>query len=155
MKNKIILIVIQVVLVLAAAGGTWWFTRPDAPEPVPAEGEEAADAANKPLAKPEYISISPSFVVNLQDTRPMRFLMVEVELMSRQTGAKDTIEEYLPGIQHGLNMLFSAQTQETISTAEDREKLQQASADKVNDLLESEGQERLVDAVYFTKFVVQ
>ncbi len=155
MKNKIILIVVQLVLVLAAAGGTWWFMKGDAPAEV--AGEEGAETAVKKASinKPDYIAISPSFVVNLQGARPMRFLMVEVELMSRKEGAKDIIEEYLPGLRHELNMLYSAQTVETIASIEDRERLQRESTEKVNQLLEAEGQKPLVDSVYFTKFVMQ
>lgn len=151
MKNKIIMIAVLVLSVVAAAGGTWWFTRP-APEPA-AEGAEAESA--KPISKPVYIGISPSFVVNLQGTRPMRFLMVEVELMSRSDDAKDTVKEYLPTVRHELNMLFSVQSADSIASLEDRQRLQQEALDTVNAVFQSEGLDTQVDGVYFTKFVVQ
>ncbi len=155
MKNKIIMISIQVVILIVAIGATWWFTSGSKPDEAAAPAGKPGAVEEKKLAPPEYISMAPSFVVNLQGERPMRFLMVEVELMTRNKDTVDLVKEYLPSLRHELNMLFSSQTRESIATVEAREELQKSALKKVNALLKKETGKGKVDEVYFTKFVMQ
>ena len=152
MKTKIILIIAVVLLVAGAAGATWWFTRP-VPEAAVAEGDQAPAPAE--VEKPLYIALEPNFVVNLQNERSMRFLMVEVQLMTRKESVITAIEEFEPRLRHELIMLFSKQTRDAVSSAESRDALISETLDTVNRVLTEERGKGGVDAVYFTKFVMQ
>lgn len=151
MKSKIILILVQVVLLGVAGGATWWFTKGSAPAPVDGEVVEEAPKAKQPI----YFSIEPAFVVNLQDTRSTRFVQIKVDLMSREQEVLDRVEMYLPRVRNDLIMLFSRLDREAISTEESRLKLQQDTLDTVNTVLKDEAGKAGIEAVYFSKFVVQ
>jgi flagellar FliL protein len=154
MKSKIILIVAAVGVLLIAVGATWWLTKSAAPVVMVGEGSEVV--ATAPVMKaPEYYSLSPNFVVNLQGERGMRFLMVEMELMSRRDDAFSRVEQYEPRIRNDLLMLLSKLDREAIATVEQRQKIQTDALEVINSVLKEESGKGGVDAVYFSKFVVQ
>ncbi|WP_373081451.1 flagellar basal body-associated protein FliL [Zhongshania sp.] len=154
MKMKIILIVGVLVLLLAAVGGTWFFMKSTAPA-MPAADGEMAEAAAPAMKAPEYYSLSPSFVVNLQNERGMRFLMIEIELMSRRDDTFSRVEQYEPRIRNDLLLFLSKLDREAIATVEQRQKIQEEAMAVINEVLKSESGKGGIDAVYFTKFVVQ
>jgi flagellar FliL protein len=157
MNKKIIMITVQVVVLFAAVGGTWFFMREPAPEPVAvigADGKPIAEEINE-KKEPVYFSMAPSFVINLQGERGVRFLMVEIDLMSREDDVFPRIEQYEPRIRNDLLMLFSKLDRGTIATAEQRQGLQSEALAEINGVLKSESGKGGVEAVYFTKFVIQ
>ncbi|MFT5888950.1 MAG: flagellar FliL protein [Zhongshania sp.] len=158
MKSKIILIVAAVGVLLIAVGTTWWLTKAAAPEVIPVEGAEVvapAPAAAPAMKTPEYYSLAPNFVVNLQGERGSRFLMVEIELMSRRDDTFSGVEQYEPRIRNDLLMLLSNLDREAIVTVEQRQKIQTDALEVINSVLKEESGKGGVDAVYFSKFVVQ
>jgi flagellar protein FliL len=157
MNKKIIMIAVQVLVLVAAVGGTWFFMHEPAPEPVAAVGADGkpADAAPNAKKEPEYFSLSPAFVVNLQNERSIRFLMVEIDLMSRKDDVFSRVEQYEPRIRNDLLMLLSKLDRESIATAEQRQALQNEALATINSVLTIESGKGGVEAVYFTKFVVQ
>ena len=155
MKSKIILIVGVLVLLLAAVGGTWFFMKSTAPAmPMSVDGE-MVEAAAPAMKAPEYYSLSPSFVVNLQNERGMRFLMIEIELMSRRDDTFSRVEQYEPRIRNDMLLFLSKLDREMIATIEQRQQIQVEAMDVINKVLIEESGKGGVDAVYFTKFVVQ
>jgi flagellar FliL protein len=158
MKSKIILIVAAVGVLLIAVGATWWLTKAAAPKVMPVEGGEVVAPTPAPasaMKTPEYYSLSPNFVVNLQGERGSRFLMVEMELMSRRDDTFSGVEQYEPRIRNDLLMLLSNLDREGIATVEQRQKLQTDALEVINSVLKEESGKGGVDAVYFSKFVVQ
>ncbi len=157
MNKKVLMIVGQVVVLAAAVGGTWWFMRPP-PGTGPAVAGEggAPEPTVLPVARePIYYSLEPAFVVNLQDGRSMRFLQVQVDLMSRHKKVIELLETYSSRIRNDLIMLFSSANRDAIRTAEGREALQQEALNTVNKVLMDETGMAGIEAVYFTKFVMQ
>jgi flagellar FliL protein len=156
-KIIIIMIAVQIVVLFAAVGGTWFFMREPAPEPVAAVGADSKPVAEEKNEKkePVYFSMAPSFVVNLQSERGVRFLMVEIDLMSREDDVFSRIEQYEPRIRNDLLMLFSKLDRGAIATAEQRQRLQREALAAINGVLTSESGKDGVEAVYFTKFVIQ
>ncbi|MBW2941595.1 flagellar basal body-associated FliL family protein [Zhongshania aquimaris] len=156
MNKKIIMIAVQVLVLVAAVGGTWFFMHEPAPEPVAvgADGKPAAAEMDQ-KKEPEYYSLSPSFVVNLQNERGIRFLMIEIDLMTRKDDVFSKVEQYEPRIRNDLLMLFSKLDREAIATAEQRQTLQNEALATINGVLKAESGKPGVEAVYFTKFVVQ
>ena len=95
-KNKFVLIGLVVVLLLATAGGTWFFLKGSEPAADAAESKAAAEV----LPKPQIMSLDPSFVVNLLNERGTRFLQVDIEVMSREDGVIENVDDYQVMIRH-------------------------------------------------------
>jgi len=109
----------------------------------------------KPKTPPVYKSIEPAFVVNIDDAGMMRFLQVQVDLMSHDQLVVDGVDKYLPRIRGDLLMLFSTVQMETVRSAEGRAQLQQQALATVNKVLKEETGKEGIEALYFTKLVVQ
>lgn len=156
-KIIIIMVAVQIVVLIAAVGGTWFFMHEPTPEPIAAlDGDgEVVEESVSDKKEPVYYSMPPSFVVNLQNERSIRFLMVEIDLMSRDDDVFSRIEQYEPRIRNDLLMLFSKLDRAAIATAEQRQGLQAEALETINGVLLSESGKDGVEAVYFTKFVIQ
>lgn len=150
MKKTVLLIVSQIVLLVAAIGGTWFFLG-NAGDTGQAPAVKAAPTAAEPI----YITMDPPFVVNMTDGRAVRFLQVQIDLMTRKDSVVKKLEKYDPRIRNDLIMLFSNVTREDIQSREGRELLQQSALAAVNQVLQDETGSAGVEAVYFTKFVMQ
>lgn len=85
----------------------------------------------------------------------MRFLMIEIELMSRRDDTFSRVEQYEPRIRNDLLLFLSKLDREAIATVEQRQKIQEEAMAVINDVLKTESGKGGIDAVYFTKFVVQ
>jgi len=109
----------------------------------------------KPKTPPVYKSIEPAFVVNIDDAGMMRFLQVQVDLMSHDQLVVDGVDKYLPRIRGDLLMLFSTVQMETVRSAEGRAQLQQQALATVNKVLKEETGKEGIEALYFTKLVLQ
>ncbi len=156
MSKKVILLVIVGLLAVAGTmAGTLFLAKeflikPQAAHPV------AAAPAPAPVSKdPVYQSIEPAFVVNILDGNRYRYLQVQVDVMTRDATVMPRFEKYLPRIKGELNMLFSAITSEQAHTSEGRIDLQKSTLDAINRILTEESGKGGIEAVYFSKFVVQ
>ena len=159
MKNILIIAAAQTVLIILTVAGTWFMflsTQPAVPMPM-AEGEEGAEAkVPDKKAEPIYISIDPSFVVNLQDKSKMRFLQMQLEVMSRNSDVKDLMDKHSTRIRNDLILAFGALSMDDIRQTEGKTNLQEKARITINKVLaDAEGVKNAVEAVYFTKFVVQ
>ncbi|MGQ0529122.1 MAG: flagellar basal body-associated FliL family protein [Panacagrimonas sp.] len=141
------------VLLLAAGGGATWFfvLKPKADAEHAASGE-AAPVLPSPAV---YLALDPAFVVNLDDPYAAHYLQAEVQLMSRDPVALETARAQMPRIRNSLLMLFGQQKPEDLSTREGKEKLQTAALVEVQKVMQAETGKPVVEAVYFTSFVMQ
>jgi len=155
-KGKGLLIGIAVLVLAAAGGGGYFFfaksgkPKADAEHGAAAEGAEgaAAHAAN-------YLALDPAFVVNLNDPEAMRFLQVQVEVMTRDPKALEAVKLHTPRIRNALLMLFGQQRSQDIATREGKEALQKKVLEEIQRILKEETGNPGVEAVYFTSFVTQ
>lgn len=164
-KKTLIIVIVAVLLLLAAAvGATLFFTGAFSGHAAaaPAAATSAADphAAAAPAAGahgtgPIYLPIEPAFVVNIEDGALVRFLQIQTNLMSHDQTVIDSVDKYLPRINNDLILLFSAVKMDEIRTVEGRQHLQQQALDTVNKVLVAETGRGGIEAVYFTKLVVQ
>ena len=103
-----------------------------------------------------YFPLEPAFVVNFKERGRTRFLQVEIQLMSRDKLVLDELTKHAPVIRNNLLLLLSAQTAETLHSAEGKEKLRASALEVINKLIEEEsGQKNAIEALYFTSFVTQ
>lgn len=116
--------------------------------------DDEGGEGDKP-AKPIYHPLEPPFVTNLMDEGRMRFMQVKVQLMTRDAGAVEKIEHHRPALRDALLMLLAHQDIDLMRTTQGREAVRQQALEKVRTVLEELTGKPLVEAVYFTDFVIQ
>lgn len=129
----------------------------EAPAPA-AEGEHgdpAAEGEGGAVVKPTYFKFDPAFVVNFQAGEELRFLQVQIEVVSRDPAALKALEEHMPVIRNNLIVLFSSQDFTTISTRVGKERIRAQVLSEMQKILREKIGKPGVDEVYFTAFVMQ
>ena len=151
MKKMVMIGAGVAVLLAAAVGGTLFVTG--------AFGGHAAASATKaapaPVKTAAYLPMDPAFTVNIEDGFATRFLQVEINLMYRDSSVVERATKAMPHIRNDVLLLLSAQNRESIGTPEGRLALQAALLNKINEVLTADTGSGGVEAVYFTKLVVQ
>ncbi len=156
MKNILIIAAAQTVLIALTVAGTWFMflsTQPAAP----VEMEEGTkETKTAPKADPIYISVDPAFVINLDDRGKMRFLQMQIEVMTRNPDVDELMEKFATRIRNDLILAFGTLTMDDIRQTEGKTSLQKKALTTINSVLSEEAKiKNGVEAVYFTKFVVQ
>lgn len=156
MKKMLMIGVGVVVLLAAAIGGTLFVTGKLGGGHAPEAVAGAPVVAPVPVAiDPTYVVIDPAFTVNIDDGFATRFLQVEINLMHRDKTASDRLTKAMPHIRNDILLLLSAKNREAISTPEGRLAVQAEILKSINDVLTEDTGSGGVEAVYFTKLVVQ
>ena len=113
-------------------------------------------AERKPSGPPLYLALDPPFVVNFQADQLVRFLQVSVEVMSRDPQTLDLLKANDPVLRNDLLILLANQKYAVIATPAGKEQLRaDALAAIRKDVGQAGGDPKLVEAVYFTSFVMQ
>lgn len=145
-KGKGLIIIIALVVLLGGGAGGWFMF-----------GNKAAkkpDAVQ--LLPPRYITFEPAFVVNFESQSMVRFLQVQVGVMTREPAIETMIKDNDPRVRNDLLMILSNQTFEAASTAEGKEQLRKRCLESIRAIvLELKGDPKQVEALYFTSFVMQ
>lgn len=155
-----------------AGGGVWFMAQSKAKPAAHAEaGEHAADASDdehesaghgdehgksgSAEGAAQYLPLTPAIVVNLNDNVTMRYLQVDIELMTRSNAGIEAATLHMPRIRNTLMLLFTQQHFEDIVTREGKEKLQKDALSAVQAVLKEETGKTRIEALYFTNFVMQ
>ena len=94
--------------------------------------------------------------MNFDATQASRFLQVTVEIMTRDSSMAQMIKENDPAVRNDLLLLFGGQDATAIGSREGKEALRKETLETVRALIKAEGgNPDLVEAVYFTTFVMQ
>jgi flagellar FliL protein len=158
----------------AAGGGVYFVTKPAASSHAASSGEHGAAAEGGHEAAAEhgdehgggehegakagaaqYLPISPAIVVNLNDNVTMRYLSVDMELMSRDGNAIELAKTHMPRIRNTLMMLFTQQKYDDIVDRDGKERLQKQALAAVQAVLKEETGAPQVQGLFFTNFVMQ
>lgn len=146
-----LLIGIGVALLVVGLGAAFVLTRSSG---LTAGHSKAAD--HKPAGPPLYLALDPPFVVNFQADQLVRFLQVSVEVMSRDPKTLELLKDNDPVLRNDLLILLANQKYTVISTPAGKEQLRaDALAAIRKDLTQAGGDPKLLEAVYFTSFVMQ
>jgi flagellar protein FliL len=157
-KGKWITIIIAVVLVVAGAGAGAFLGPFFHSSPTAASNQKATNKPAKEVVKgpPLYAALDPPFVVNFEADQAVRFLQITVQAMSRDQHTLDLLKANDPVVRNDLLLLFGNQKYTTISTSAGKEKLRADALDAVRKVTAGAGgKPELVEAVYFTSFVMQ
>ncbi|MBB3046361.1 flagellar FliL protein [Litorivivens lipolytica] len=155
MKNILIIAAAQTVLVALTVVGTWFMFQSTQPA-APAVAGEGGELAAPVKADPIYISVDPAFVVNMEDRGKMRFLQMQLEVMSRNSDVEELMDKHYTRVRNDLILTFDGLTMDDIRQTEGKTNLQERARVAINNVLLDEAEiEEAIEAVYFTKFVVQ
>ncbi len=157
-KGRWITIIIAVVLVVAGAGagaflGPFFRSAPTASGHDKKITKPAKEVVKGP---PLYAALDPPFVVNFEADQAVRFLQITVQVMSRDQPTLDLLKANDPVVRNDLLLLFGNQKYATISTSAGKEKLRADALEAVRKVVAGAGgKPELVEAIYFTSFVMQ
>jgi flagellar protein FliL len=154
-KSGFKLLLMITLLLLVGGGGTaaYFMLAPPAKDAKKAAAEKQAEHLKSP---PIFVALDPPFVVNFEAEQLVRFLQVTVQVMSRDAVTVDLLKANDPIVRNDLLLLLGNQDYATISSREGKEKLRLASLDTVRKVVAGAGgKAELVEAVYFTSFVMQ
>lgn len=116
-------------------------------------------SAAPPLADGEtakhYIKLEPALVVNVEEGDIVRFLQVDTQMQFSDPLALHILEKHMPAIRHAMVMALSGQSVTEIKTPQGKEKLRTATLKKLQQVMIETTGEPVIDAIYFTGFVIQ
>lgn len=149
-KSSWLLISALLLLLLGGGGAGAWFYL------MGGETSEVGENAPDPKLPPIYVALDPPFVVNFENEGMVRFLQVSVQLMSRDQATVDLLKANDPVVRNDLLLLLANQSYAVLSSREGKEALRKQALESVRRvLLEAGGKPDLLEAVYFTSFVMQ
>ena len=149
-KKKLIIIIVAA-LVLAGGGFGAWKAFSGGPD----DGK-GAKKAEKELLPPKYVNLDPPFVVNFEAEAAVRFLQVNIGVMTRDPKIEQLIKDNDPRVRNDMLMILSGQNYATVSTNEGKEALRSRCLEAVRTIVkEMRGEPDKVEALYFTSFVMQ
>ncbi|HUN26962.1 MAG TPA: flagellar basal body-associated FliL family protein [Steroidobacteraceae bacterium] len=149
-KRPWLIIALASLIVLGgAAAGAWYLLG----------GSHAKGKAPKPAAPtgpPIYVALDPAFVTNFEADQAVRFLQVNVQVLTHDPATADLIKANDPVVRNNLLLLFSNQKYADIATREGKERLRAQALTAVRGVVSTAGGKAdHVEAVYFTSFVMQ
>ncbi len=102
-----------------------------------------------------YLKLEPALVVNVEEGDIIRFLQIDAQIQYGTVLAQPIIEKHMPAIRHALVMLLSGQSVTEIKTPQGKEKLRETTLKQLQKVMTDTTGEPVIDAVYFTGFVIQ
>lgn len=102
-----------------------------------------------------YIPMQPPFVVNYGGAGRLKYLKTELTLRVNDVHTAAAVRHHMPLLRNAMVMLFSRQSEESITTQEGIAQLRETAKSEIIALLESEQGEADVLEVYFNDLIVQ
>lgn len=113
-----------------------------------AEGENAAP-------KVAYYSLVPALVGNFGAGPKLKFYKADIALRVTGSEAEEKVEHHEPLIRNQLVMLFSQQTEASMSGQDAKEKLRLEALKQVQDVLNQEEGKPYVEDLLFNNLIIQ
>ena len=102
-----------------------------------------------------FIPLHPPIIVNIMDGQRIRHMQVIIEIKLVDPANADKIDLHKGPIRHELILLLSSQDAATISSSTGKEQLRKDSLAAVQKVLEELEGDPIVEALYFTNFIIQ
>ena len=102
-----------------------------------------------------YVSLEPSFVVNVSDGLHIRHMQIKLQLKLKQADFAGYIEEHNPAIRHAMVLLLSGQETTLLKTVAGKQQLMNEALVAIQHVLEDNIGNAGIDAVYFTDLIIQ
>ncbi len=167
-KSNLLLILLLVMttllLLTVSVAATLYFTGAfDQKQAVAAEEDSASDQAaenkgkkgKKELGPPVYVQLGDPMVVNFVVDNQIRYLQVQMEVMTRKAELADKIQVHMPLIRNNLLLMFSDLDYATISSFSGKQKIRAEALAEVQSIMKEQEGDPAVEELYFTTFVMQ
>ena len=102
-----------------------------------------------------FIPLNPPIIVNIMDGKNVRHMQVIIEIKLVDPANSAKIELHKGPIRHELILLLSSQDASTISSATGKEQLRKDSLEAIQKVLQELEGDPIVEALYFTNFIIQ
>lgn len=119
---------------------------------LPAEG---VPGLVMPNAGAIYIPLKPSIVVNYGGPGRLKYIKADISVRLQDAKAANSVRHHMPYIRNNLVMLFSAQTEESISSQEGKEALRKEALQEVREVIMAEDRQEGVIDLFFNAFLIQ
>jgi flagellar FliL protein len=175
-KRKLILLILIILLILAAAGGgaAYYFlfrqpaeqagesadTHDPASEPPASEHpapEHSAEKQSEPVVEQApliYHALAP-VTVNITPPSPVRFLRINITIVTRVPNVVIAVDKHLPMIRNDLLTRLSGQSYAVINTPEGKNALREELKKMFSDILMKAREPADIQDVLFTDLVMQ
>jgi len=155
-NNMMMFIVITVVLIGLSIGGTLFFIGGNEEKSAADAGAVVAEpVAKKSLDNAIYVDLDPVFTVNLMAGSTSNFLQIAVSILTYYDDSEEAINRHIPEIRNSLLMLFGEQTSQTLAGIKAKAELRTKAFAAVKKVLSDRGEKADIEAIFFTKFVMQ
>ncbi len=115
----------------------------------------AGDEEGKPATEPQYVKLSPAFVVNVKRGTGARFLQVKADVLVNSKDDAKLVEQHMPLIRHTMIMTISDRDGRKIRTIQMREQLRAEAEAAIRKALKEAAGREVIEGLFFTDFVVQ
>jgi flagellar FliL protein len=102
-----------------------------------------------------FITINPPIVVNIMDGNRIRHMQVIIDIKLVDPDNSSKIDLHKGPIRHELILLLSSQDAATISSALGKEQLRKDSLQAIQKVMQELEGDPIVEALYFTNFIIQ
>lgn len=103
----------------------------------------------------KYFKLTPQIVVNVNDKGRARHLQIAIQLRLDDPADSSLVNEHKPAIQHTLVMLLSGREAKDVRSTQGKEALRVEATEELKKMLEENIGRPVINAVYFTAFVIQ
>ena len=115
----------------------------------------AGDEEAKSGSEPQYVKLSPAFVVNVKRGTGARFLQVKADVLVNSKDDAKLVEQHMPLIRHTMIMTLSDRDGRKIRTIQMREQLRSEAEAAIRKALKEATGREVIEGLFFTDFVVQ
>jgi len=152
--NKTVAIIVTiVVLLIIGVGGAFFFLSDD---------EATADnrvSNSEARGESYYLALEPPFIVNFVYKDTLRYLQMNLSVMSHEPKILEQVTHHMPAIRHRLIMLISNKTFNELNGEDSKEALREEMLLEIRNIIQAEQNKThnpgRVEAVYFTGYVMQ
>lgn len=102
-----------------------------------------------------FIPLNPPIIVNIRDGIHIRHMQVIIEIKLTDQSKSTKVDLHKGPIRHELILLLSSQEAEIISSAKGKEQLRKDALASVQKVLQELEGEPVIEALYFTNFIIQ
>ncbi len=120
------------------------------------KGGQKGDKKNrKETSPPTYVQLGDPMVVNFVVDNQIRYLQVQMEVMTRKAEMADKIKTHMPLIRNNLLLMLSDLDYATISSFSGKQKIRAEALAEVQSIMKEQEGDPAVEELYFTTFVMQ
>lgn len=117
--------------------------------------EEGEPALGLPNVGAIYLPFKPPLVVNYGGVGRLKYIKADISVRLQDAKAANSVRHHMPYIRNNLVMLFSAQTEESISSQEGKDALRKEALQEVREVIMAEDRQEGVIDLYFNSFLIQ